>query len=490
MASNCLNVLKAIFILPFTAGLVKERRTVGFSSHDGSISVCVLLTTTIAIIIELMNNYIHHDFPLRILIIALLCIGIITLIFCSVILSLCGTWRIEKEIKVSNRLKLFFLWIFCCGNIIYQVVDLVTEFECGVSSDLLLSSVYYILTWVFTIGQTIFIQCFSKYRFANKIGLYYGILLIFLTNISLWMSRNIDMYYEDVKKLRNETDPFCGNNTVFISNDAKHIFNSFLDPVLLEFCLLSLISLSELWPKQISHNTDNDLQESVVLSEEIGERELLLSGDTLNDIRTPWNLQSVTIVIIGLLCILILCIVISFYMFSERGKKLPLAIHNFFTCVAVLRILLIFICFYSLSVQLTPRTKNRKLMNMHHFIILTSSVATCAYYAVQRTIVFSTLRSIATVLQTIFILQMKHYRKVNLTNRFFSIQNVFLILSIDNLAVWIFYTFAYGHKYINLLYTPITFDVVTWIKYNHFWVPFVMFYHFECFILFYCHFSE
>lgn len=135
MASNGLNVLKAIFILPFTAGLVKKRQTVGFSSHDGSISVCVILTTTIAIIIELMNNYIHHDFPLRILIIALLCIGILTLILCSFILSLCGTWRIEKEVKVSNRLKLFFLWMFCCGNIIYQVVDLVTEFECGVSSE-------------------------------------------------------------------------------------------------------------------------------------------------------------------------------------------------------------------------------------------------------------------------------------------------------------------------------------------------------------------
>ncbi|XP_076076114.1 uncharacterized protein LOC143046969 [Mytilus galloprovincialis] len=489
MASNCLNVLKAIFILPFTAGLVKKRRTVGFSSHDGSISVCVLLTTIIAIIIELMNDYIHHDFPLRILIIALLCIGIITLILCSFILSLCGTWRIEKEIKVSNRLKLFFLWMFCCGNIIYQVVDLVTEFECGVSSELLLLSVYYMLTWVFTIGQTIFIQYFSKYRFANKIALYYGILMIFLTNISLWMSRNIDMFYEDVKKLRNETDLFCGNSTVFISNEARHIFNSFLDPVLLEFCLLSLISLSELWPKQIPHNTDNGIKECVVFAEEVGERELLLSDDTLNG-RTPWNLQSVTIVIIGSLCTIISCVVISFYMFSEIGKKLPLGIHYVFTGVAVLRIILIFICFYSLSGQLKPRANNRKLMNMHHFIILTSSVATCAYYAVQRTVVFSTLRSIATVFQTIFILQMKHYRKVNLTNNFFSIQNVFLILSIKNLAIWIFYTFAYGHKYINLLYTPSTFDVVTWIKYNHFWVPFVMFYHFECFILFYCHFSE
>ena len=97
-------------------------------------------------------------------------------------------------------------------------------------------------------------------------------------------------------------------------------------------------------------------------------------------------------------------------------------------------------------------------------------------------------RVIATIFQTIFILQMKQYRRCCDSDAIFSVRNIYLIMCIANFDIWFSYTFVPRHY--ELFGKHHTFEYTTWLKFKHFWVPFVIFYHFECFITFYQFFKK
>ncbi|XP_063445270.1 uncharacterized protein LOC134725398 [Mytilus trossulus] len=494
MTNLLCNILRATFIVPFSAGLIKERRNGGFSVHDGSIAGVVLLTTAMIIIFEII--VVLPVKQSRLLMVGLAGLALICLALCSIVARCRSNWLEVKTVKPSDQLKLKFLWLFCIGNITYQALQLAMHLVCKIYN--LQVTLFWTFTWTFQICQTAFIHYFSRFRFANALCLYYGLLVLCVTNISMWTQQT---FYTN--RIRHEI-----NISNIINNTTSNCFyadglataiaylNPYLQPVLLEYSLLSLIFLSEMWPKKkVEFETSNNF-----LSRDIDDENqtLLVQNDDLDSEQHPllprsnvWNKNSVCVLVIGFLYNFLFMIIQCIYIYRPRETMTDYRTVSYiiFFCANLVRTPLIIKCFYALNGQLRPKQESNSGMSLDQFVIITSSFATCGYYISDwfsespsntdsGDILFKVnafFRIIATLFQTLFILQMKHYKKIGDQKPFCSIQNTFLFVSLVNLGIWMSYTFVNPRYRL----TPSSFLL------ESFWFPFVLFYHFECFVAFY-----
>lgn len=493
MRQNLKKILHAAFVMPWTTGLIKEYRNGGFSKHDGSIAGVVILTTIIIMIFELMVFF--PKTTSRIVMTVLLIIAIFTLI--SMSLSACKNkhWTMPRRSKGSHSLKLKFLWLFCVANITFEVVKFAIYSKCDQLPDVLL---FYISTWIFQILQTFFLHYFSKFIFNNVLCLYYGFLVLVVTNFSLWTHRTIFTYHE-AKSFLNISD-ISGN----VCNDTKSFvpmekFKPFLDPVSLEYCLLCVILLSEMWPRaKYPEHQSRQLQESSS-KEETEEHQWLLRCNSNVPTRTVWNRKSIIVLFIGVLYMIVFLVIQTLFLNIDQLRKNYLHVaFAFYVCGNFIRIPLTIKCFYAFSAQLRPKSNVQTVTDMKHVIILVSSMATCGYIIAEcvenlrhgevKIILNAIFRVIGTVMQTSFILQMKQYKRVDRTNTITSIQNTFLFMCCINFSFWFSYTFMSPQYTVKL--QRHFFEITSWLKIKHFWFPFIIFYHFECFISFYDFFRK
>ncbi|XP_071129142.1 uncharacterized protein [Mytilus edulis] len=488
------NILRATFIVPFSAGLIKERRNGGFSIHDGSIAGIVLLTTAMIIIFETIVVLPVHQS--RLLMIGLAGLALICLVMCSVAARCRSNWVEVKTVKPSDKMKLKFLWLFCIGNIIYQALQLAMHLVCKVYD--LQVTLFWAFTWAFQICQTVFIHYFSRFEFANVLCLYYGLLVLFVTNISMWSQQTFYTYRINhdinISNLINTTVSNC----LYVDglSEAVEYLTPYLQPVLLEYSLLSLIFLSEMWPKKkveferlnIFLSTDADDENQT----------LLIQNDDMESEQHPllprcsvWHKNSVRVLVIGLLYNFSFLLLQCIYIYGPREQMTDYRTYSniLFFCANFVRTPLIIKCFYAMNGQLWPKQETYSGMSLDQFVIITSSFATCGYYisdcfrvvypnSKPLEVLFrinAVLRIFATLFQTLFILQMKHYKKIGNQKPFCSVQNTFLFVSLVNLGIWMSYTF------VNPRYRLIQSSFVL----ESFWFPFVIFYHFECFVAFY-----
>ncbi|XP_052069084.1 uncharacterized protein LOC127708280 [Mytilus californianus] len=496
MTNLLCNILRATFIVPFSAGLIKERRNGGFSIHDGSIAGVVLLTTAMIIIFEIIVVLPVNQS--RLLMVGLSGLALICLVLCSIVVRCRSTWVEVKTVKPSDQMKLKFLWLFCIGNITYQALQLATHLLCKIYN--LQVTLFWTFTWTFQICQTAFIHYFSRFKFANVLCLYYGLLVLCVTNISMWTQQTF--YTNRIRLEINISDLI--NNT--ISNclygdglaTAVGFLNPYLQPVLLEYSLLSLIFLSEMWPKK---NAEFEtLNNSLSRSRDDENQTLLVENDDQDGEHHPllprcsvWHKNSVCVLVIGFLYNFSFMLIQCIYIYGPREKMTDYRKFSFdvFFCANIVRTPLIIKCFYALNGQLRSKQESHTGMSLDQFVIITSSFATCGLYIADcfrlsdspastnlGEILFKinvVLRVVATLFQTLFILQMKHYKKIGDQKPFCSVQNTFLFVSLVNLGIWMSYTFV----------TPRYRLTKSSFLLESFWFPFVLFYHFECFVAFY-----
>ncbi|XP_052068021.1 uncharacterized protein LOC127707487 [Mytilus californianus] len=500
---RCLHkILRAAFVLPFTAGLIKDRRNGSYAVHDGSISGVVLLTTIVIIVV--VTSIALPIENSRYLMIGLLFLATFSLIFCSVLVYYRSHWKYPRKPRVTDKLKIIFLWGFCIGNIVYLATKLAVNIQCDQYPSLVEPILYYIFIWVFDISQTAFIHYFSRFRFASMTYFYYILMFMFVANISAWTHRTIDMYYDDQMLTileKNQTDNTCNNKTTAYQTVA--ILKPFLEPLLLEYCLLCMIFISEMWPKYITETKDQaDLHAYDSASHQQScENQPLLSSRplTLSTSHHSTNKKSLCCVVFGILYTLSYSIMQCVFLYVDELKPYHLINSIYSLFGNFVTILMIIKCFYELSGQLQPKKTPRTTMNMKHFIILTTSLATCGFFLFQligakyhntRDNVNVVIRLTATILQTTFILQMKQYRKCGNMNSYFSIRNVFSFVCIINFGMWFYYTFVSAQHEFFQRYRHPMFDRHTSLAVKHFWFPFLIFYHFECFLTFYRFFKE
>lgn len=489
------NILRASCILPWSAGLVKERHNGRFSVHDGSIAGLVLLTTIVIIIFEII--FVLPMQKARWLMVGLVCVAIVCLLLCSVLAGCRSHWKVRKNVKPSDNLKLKFLWVFCLSNIVYQAMSLTAHVWCNVHE--IETALYCGSTWTFQLLQTVFIHYFSRFRFANILSLYYGLLVLFVTNISMWTQTTISSYLiAHIHHIPTNTTNMTSNDSCLDNNDlskAVKILGPYLEPVALEYCLLSLIFISEMWPNH--NNSTPERREKVddlfTFGENNESEPLLMSIN--NTVRQTESEISYVVLVISLVYTFTFVLVQSIFIYVPEAKHYLMVSYILFCCGNAARIPLTIKCFYAFSGQLRPKQKSRKWLNLNHFVILTASFATCGFYVVEcftgadvSSPIFgilypinTVLRVIATVLQTSFILQMKQYRKTGEQKSCCSIQNTFLFMCCMNLGFWVSYTFL-SNRYMSNLRKSFRFE--------NFYFSFVVFYHFECFISFFRFFTK
>lgn len=501
-------ILRAMFVLPFTAGSIKTRRNGDFSSHDASISGVILLSAAVVILAVLMVMLGSNSSAHRILMIVLLFIGILCLIVCSAILYVRRDWAEEKNTNTipSEGLKLKFLWLFCIVNSSFQALKVAKLAICDSKSELGETAVYFACTWVFHVIQTIFIQKYSRFKLYNNVCLYYCLFFVFIANISLWVHRTVDLYYEDFANfVANYSKCSCENNNGSEIARVVEDTQPFLDPILLEYCLLSVILISKMWPAMETTNVINELNSSTTPSENTDEASILLQRSTTEQSCVPCRRRSfIVVTLLTLIYIVVMCTL----------QRLPLYRHvpNAFTTMTNLVYIsgncvhcaLLFKCFYSLSFELRPKTKIIKVFNLKARINVITSVATCGFHVTQvyyihfnnnnEYAVFLALtifRVMVVVVQTIFMVQMKLYRKSLRfrTNSVTSIDSTFLFICLMNFGLWFGYTFLTIEKELRSHEHAYNYDVLMMLKLIHFVMPFMIFYHFESFISFYHFFN-
>lgn len=486
MHSLILDTLQAAFILPLTAGFVTRRTNVGYHRHDGSIAGIVLLTSAIIFILEtIITSTTRRSLQW---IVGLSCLSTICITIIVLIAKCHENWTIRREEKPVHHIKLKFLWFFCIGNIVFQLFQFIMYQLCRNSKKELI--VFWVCLWTFQIIQTGFIHKFTKSKFTNVLWFYYGLLILFVTNISIWTQQTVFTYRQDTKKTSSlslkDASSNCSNGA-WMEKGVRSL-TPHLEPFLLEYSLLSFICLSKMWPRRNADICRIHLEETTeTIETDIDERSELLSLSPSEQPRGPWNKNSIWVATIGVIyssSFMVLEGIKYMYPGTQKHDQVATFENMYFFAANIVRVPLIIKCFFAMSNELRPKHKQGINLGLNQVIIIISSFATCGYYFLEYSQEYvhselfyldSFVRIIDTVLQTLFILQMKHYRKTGDQSRFCSIQNTFLFISIVNLGIWMSYTFV----------NPTTIKYTTHKFVDTVWFPFVIFYHFESFISFY-----
>lgn len=495
------NILRAAFVLPFTAGSIKCRRNGEFSSHDANISGVILLSSAVAILAVLLIMLGQHSSSRSVLMISLLLCGIVYLLVCFALLHFWRDWICERHsrLKPSENLQLKFLWVFCISNGAFLLAKSVYLYFCDPQNDTKESYLYYACTIFFQVIQTTFIQKYSRYKLSNTVFLYYCLFFVFLVNISLWTQRTIDLYYNDfVHFSTNHSTLSCYTNKDSKLSDVINYVRPFLDPILLEYCLLSVIFISKMWPK--TENTDTVLSDfsSSTMFENSSESRGLLSGRISERGSISRRRSIIAVTFIGVVYII-------GYSTIHRLPMYILVPNAFITMTTIVYLagditqwFLLIKCFYAFCFELRPKMKNRNVFNLKARILVISTVASCGYHVMRMfffpcsaiQVALTLFRVLAVVLQTILIVQMRLYRKFYRTDSIVSVDSTFLFLCLVNFAQWMAYTFITFENELRTDEYQLIYDVQNMLKLVHFGIPFVIFYHFECFVSFYHFFRQ
>ena len=257
-----------------------------------------------------------------------------------------------------------------------------------------------------------------------------------------------------------------------------------------------------MWPKKLKERIDKTAGKEIYTSIEDSDKysndsktSLLLSHPiNATECRSGWSRRSCNVLLISCFYSALIIILQSIHVYvDEEHKGLYRSFLNVvFSFANKSEFQLRQDFFYGFSNQLNPKTYAAKLLGLNQIILLTSLFATSGFYIISTFgnlpyfcksswyILFkinTVFRVIDTVYQTVFILQIRHYKITQNHDSFCSVKNTFLFL----------YTCNFGIRALSTFFTPVLNQDqrnkgFVFVK---FWVPFVIFYHFESFIAFY-----
>ncbi|CAC5402458.1 unnamed protein product [Mytilus coruscus] len=529
-------VIRAAFVLPFSAGNVDEEN----GSHDGSLSGLLLMTTSIAILSEILmigfstNETISTKFSVGLAVLSFLSALAIVLCVC---ISLYVSSRGNSVFHVlpwnkCNTIRLRFLWIFCFSCIISRTLDMTFYIDCLTNSMTLKFTVdtivYDLVCIVFYVVQTAFITYFSHSRFTSHLGIYYGLLIIFLTNISVIchaLASTFKPMDVEILNLTTTSHHTSSNTSCFKSSMYAVLMkiNPFLLPAFCEYSLVSITFIMNMWPTfglkretfvldDISLDGNKETSESLSnLRESTNERSESTNSRRNNELspllnntgNTSNNRQhrirrfiSISVpILLNLPSVILYCLQISKVPSVQLGKTISIAV------VATIELLLYVKCFYSLQTQCKPlKQRECTSLDSSDYILIASVVAAISYSTVKLMSDIYNVNSettyaigfyklvidiFAAYFQTVFILQMKQYSKAFNISSWTSVEYTCLLMSFVNLCSWAADTLIVS-QYVYKNDAPYHFfGSSDWTEIFGFLYPFVIFYRFNAFVSFY-----
>ena len=214
-------IIDAIFVLPFRAGRVSNT-----NSLDGTITGPVLFTSILAIFcqifvlstrekIEHLTSINVHD--------TLITILAFLAVICCIVISIYSTFWTDTRTEIHNwsitiALEIRFYWLFSLACMVYYAMKMSYHIDCFNQTHLYVyipeAIVHDMGLFLFYFFQTGFFTRYLHYEFVHRVGIYYGLLILGVTNLSIFC-REFALVY-------NEQLPYPGNNDdIFDKSLAK-----------------------------------------------------------------------------------------------------------------------------------------------------------------------------------------------------------------------------------------------------------------------------
>ncbi|CAC5423035.1 Uncharacterized oxidoreductase SA2266,Uncharacterized oxidoreductase MXAN_5909,Uncharacterized oxidoreductase SSP1627 [Staphylococcus saprophyticus subsp. saprophyticus ATCC 15305 _ NCTC 7292],Uncharacterized oxidoreductase Lmo0432,Uncharacterized oxidoreductase SAR2567,Uncharacterized oxidoreductase SACOL2488,Uncharacterized oxidoreductase Lin0452,Uncharacterized oxidoreductase SAS2370,Uncharacterized oxidoreductase SSP0419 [Staphylococcus saprophyticus subsp. saprophyticus ATCC 15305 _ NCTC 7292] [Mytilu len=341
-------VVNAAFVLPFTAGDASENQHTStyIRPHDGSISGIIILSSVLVIAflamfgIRLVDSEVNKTkpyFTMHSCLYVTIILSIIVFIAHFIIHRVNREERSRKADAIA-KLKLGFLWIFTSGSILYALAKIiripckekiVNEYRSVGCIDKNITYYngyeganisFHCTQILFYILQSSFIHFFIRCCFRNSWRIYYSLVLIVLANISQWAHYFSGVYKDKDKRIynlncsiSNYSIDSCYGETVLIKIEP------YLTPVEMEYFLLSMIFIAELWP-----SNNNNTHEVNVLESDLANEYTPFESSTNRLSRMPmcWSKSIRTFMCVGFVVILALpCYVFGYFALAESEKK-------------------------------------------------------------------------------------------------------------------------------------------------------------------------
>lgn len=344
--------------------------------------------------------------------------------------------------RFFHKIKLSFLWIFTGFTVFYSTVKIIKTLTCypqetdgqqtenaecktvpSSDNDAVLIS-YKVVQILFYIVQSTFVHRFINYQFCASWKIYYSLLLIFLANISQWTH-----FFADIYMTADENIAPCSadnNTSIDYTCYAAEVFASvrpYCHPIELEYSLLSMIFLAELWPAQtqythlscdlqrghVNRSITTDFTSIVDSISQPSEQSLAIEKSTNNfngrenliflGLENSLSSYSIICVVSGIL----FCapkFVIGFLLKSEakspsnysnfeihiytKSSMIELSYFSYDIVISLVLIFLLIFCFHALSLGLYfTAIRSVEIFYLHQNILIISFLGSIAYVSLE-----------------------------------------------------------------------------------------------------------
>ncbi|XP_063414489.1 uncharacterized protein LOC134696565 [Mytilus trossulus] len=524
------NFLNAVIVLPFTAGDASENQHVStyLRPHDGSVSGIIILSSVLVIaflamfgirLVDANVNKTKPYFTMHSYLYVTIILSIVVFIAHFIIHRVNRADRSRKADAIA-KLKLGFLWIFTSGSILYAFVkiiripckeNIVNQYRSVGCIDK--NSTYYngyveanisfhCTQILFYFLQSLFIHFFIRGCFKNSWIVYYSLVLIVLANISQWAHYFSGVYQDKGTRIynlncsiSNYSIDSCYGETVLIKIEP------YLTPVEMEYFLLSMIFIAELWP-----SNNSCTHEVNVLELDLANEYTPFKSSTNRLTRVCWS-KSVrtTLCVICVVILFLPCYIFGYFASAESEQKnktvnvrMKTADILYDMFLSLIKTTFVVISFYMISKSSYFRPLQRKEgFHFHHKMIIASFLGSIGYLSL---IIFSSIhgekanlliaQKVLTIIELYFqlicILQLNNYKKYQRGVG----EYIYLALSIFNLCDWIDDSFfgavsVYDNEALQYVY-----DTATQRHITNFLFPFLIFFRFESFVFIYGTFRQ
>jgi hypothetical protein len=271
----------------------------------------------------------------------------------------------------------------------------------------------------------------------------------------------------------------------------------FLDPAVFEYSLLTILFISEIWPKR-SEMTNMIRQPSCVYDNfSIIEHAALLQSEesvyeSIQDVNRPtakhmiWKCINIAA---AFLLVLPGTVLLAMRVYNKYDVSIRIASDYCNSIETTVMVLSILKCFYLLQTECKPTNKSTSF-GSKDYLILVSLIGSLGYYTM-RLIPYIVLvhsgeenvnrmynyivRILAIYLHTVLIYQLS----------FMSIEYNFLFLSVANLMMWGVDTFLASQYVFSNDAPALFYGKQVWVNSYSLLFPFTIFYRFKCFVAFY-----
>ncbi|XP_052077173.1 uncharacterized protein LOC127715173 [Mytilus californianus] len=421
------------------------------------------------------------------------------------------------KVDAIAKLKLRFLWIFTFGGILYASVKVI-RVPCKAKTINNYKSVgcidknftyykdyeeanitFHCIQISFYFIQSCFIYFFIRSSFKNSWGIYYSLLFIVLANISQWAH-----YFSEIYKDSNTRGYklVCPMSNYSIDNCYWEIvlkkIEPYLTPVEMEYFLLSMVFIAELWPSKKSYSNEVNLIETDLANEYTP-----LESSTRGLLKEPtcWSSRVRTCMFVAFVVIVFLpCYIFSYLAFEENEKKAKCVNETMKTVyvfcdifISLIEKMLLIMSFYMISESSYLRPLKRKEgFHFHHKMLIASFLGSVGYLSLviiscihagkaNLLIAQKFLTMIELYLQIVCILQLHNYEKCQGSVG----KYIFLALSVLNFGSWFNDSIFGGISIYDKEILKVVYDITTQRLITNVLFPFLIFFRFKSFILFY-----